>query len=81
MAKEKKYVLLQDIVIKKGTTFSRAPWAIKRGEPFVDVVIGLGKDEVGTFSFPESVIDEFPDFFAEMDPGTNIDDEPEGAGL
>lgn len=57
--KLKKYVLLQDIVIPKGTVFDRAPNQ-RGGIHSVEAIIALGKDSVAYLNTSHLNIEDAP---------------------
>lgn len=64
--KTKEYVLLQDIVIPKGTIFRQAPALIRLDDSNFECTIGLSNNSYGTFVYSIDPEDELSDFFTEV---------------
>jgi len=64
----KEFVLLQDIVIPKGTVFSPAPIKTERSPDHFECTIGLSKNTYGTITYclDEEDQNELQDFFTEL---------------
>lgn len=70
MAKpRKKYVLLKDIIIPKGTVLTRAATVTKRDQHHFGCTVGLSKNTCGDFVYgidPECDLVEVSDYFTEL---------------
>jgi len=67
--KEKKFVLLKDIVIPKGTVLTRAPAVTKRDQHHFGCTVGLSRNTCGDFTYsldPECDVVEVSDYFTEL---------------
>jgi hypothetical protein len=64
----KEFVLLQDIVIPKGTVFSPAPIKTERCPDHFECTIGLSKNTSGTITYylGDDDLAELQDFFTEL---------------
>lgn len=58
--KEKRFVLLNDVVIPAGTVLDRAPNE-RGGDARVEAVIGIGKDATAYFNMGVLAIEDAPD--------------------
>ena len=67
MNTEKKFVLLKDIVIPKGTVLKRAPIKTKRfGEDHFSVSVGLSDNTTGEFEYCIDELEELSEYFTEL---------------
>lgn len=57
MRKEKDFVLIEDIIIPKGTILTTAP-TNRGGEHYRECVVGIGNDFTGTFSVTKEGIED-----------------------
>lgn len=67
--KEKKFVLLKDIVIPKGTVLTRAAAVTKRDQHHFGCMVGLSKNTCGDFIYsldPGCDLVEVSDYFTQL---------------
>ena len=66
--KERKFILLKDITIPKGTVLEQAPAVTERNNEHFDCIVGLSRNTCGEFTYciDDDFRDELMEYFQEI---------------